>query len=448
VSKLVIFRGDAVENEIHLGDHPVRIGRDTRNDVVLNDKGVTRFHAEVRPEAGSYVIVDLKSRNGIWMNGQQIKGKAMLALGVPVTVGVYELALEDDLSSSEFGGETPLVNHTVVNPASVSHSDRPSGSATRRLSTQSVAILTKRPVLFWSGLAVVTLLICGVTYGVVRYMGRPPTPVQVVAYPPPPPPSEPPVQPPANDPTGEAINRHLADARAAIENHDYDTALRDHLSPVLELDPANPEVLELKRRADEGNAATARPPKRVAPPKPDRPVEPETPGIPRKSGEAWADYTARVTRIQGNLQEGRLSLGKQDFANAISRFEAVERDQKGYEGVDSLITDTVAKQRHAVEEAIDNGQKNEAAGKLSNAVRWYQQALRFDSTSTNAHAKIDGLSERLTKEGLSAFARAEVFRKRNDDAKAIEFYKQAADLLPQGHEKSREAQQWLEKLKP
>ena len=32
--------------------------------------------------------------------------------------------------------------------------------------------------------------------------------------------------------------------------------------------------------------------------------------------------------------------------------------------------------------------------------------------------------------------------------KAIEFYKQAADLLPSGHEKSREAQEWLEKLKP
>ena len=81
-------------------------------------------------------------------------------------------------------------------------------------------------------------------------------------------------------------------------------------------------------------------------------------------------------------------------------------------------------------------------------MRWYQQALRFDSTSINAQNKIAALSGRLTKDGLDAFSRAEVFRKRNDYTKAIEFYKQAADLLPSGHEKSREAQEWLEKLKP
>ena len=85
---------------------------------------------------------------------------------------------------------------------------------------------------------------------------------------------------------------------------------------------------------------------------------------------------------------------------------------------------------------------------MADAVRWYQQALRFDSTSINAQNRIAALSDRLTKQGLDAFSRAEVFRKRNDYPKAIEFYKQAADLLPSGHEKSLEAQQWLEKLKP
>jgi pSer/pThr/pTyr-binding forkhead associated (FHA) protein len=97
VSKLVIFRGDAVETEIHLGGSAIRIGRDERNTIVLNDKSVSRFHAEVRQEGGAYYVVDLKSRNGIYVNGHQIKGKAALSLGTPVTLGAYELALEDDV---------------------------------------------------------------------------------------------------------------------------------------------------------------------------------------------------------------------------------------------------------------------------------------------------------------------------------------------------------------
>jgi pSer/pThr/pTyr-binding forkhead associated (FHA) protein len=95
--KLVIFKGDVVKNEIHLAGSTLRIGRDHGNDVVLDDKGVSRCHAEVRAEGGTYFIVDLNSRNGIWLQGQQILGRAALALGVPVTLGVYELVLEDDL---------------------------------------------------------------------------------------------------------------------------------------------------------------------------------------------------------------------------------------------------------------------------------------------------------------------------------------------------------------
>ena len=94
MSKLVIFRGDAVESELHLGRDTVRIGRDNRNNIVLNDKSVSRFHAEVRAEAGTFFIVDLKSRNGVFVNGQQIKGRAPLSLGVPVTLGATTLLHE------------------------------------------------------------------------------------------------------------------------------------------------------------------------------------------------------------------------------------------------------------------------------------------------------------------------------------------------------------------
>ena len=54
----------------------------------------------------------------------------------------------------------------------------------------------------------------------------------------------------------------------------------------------------------------------------------------------------------------------------------------------------------------------------------------------------------MVKDGLAAFDEAEVFRKRKLNSRAIALYKQAAELLPSDHEKHREAQQWLENLKP
>ena len=172
MSKLVIFRGDDVETEIHLGSRAIRIGRDSRNDIVLDDKSVTRFHAEVRPENGSFVIVDMKSRNGVWMNGKQIKGKAPLMLGTAVTLGAYELALEDDVATNL--DPDSAVHRSAVGSTVAAKQHRPtSQSATQRWSTGSPASDAKRSAMFWSGLALSTLLLCGITYGVIRYMFRP-----------------------------------------------------------------------------------------------------------------------------------------------------------------------------------------------------------------------------------------------------------------------------------
>ena len=57
-------------------DKPIiKIGRDRRNDLVLNQEGVSGFHAEFHLENNQLYILDVESTNGTFVNGERIYGK-------------------------------------------------------------------------------------------------------------------------------------------------------------------------------------------------------------------------------------------------------------------------------------------------------------------------------------------------------------------------------------
>jgi len=86
----VLVRGDRV---YALEAPATVIGRSRQCDVVVNDPNVSRRHAEVRREAGAYVVVDLDSTNGILVNGQEVK-RAALADGDRLQLGTTALRFE------------------------------------------------------------------------------------------------------------------------------------------------------------------------------------------------------------------------------------------------------------------------------------------------------------------------------------------------------------------
>src|SRR5512140_3695 len=64
----------------------LRIGRDPGNDIVLRDARVSRQHAQIVYERGFYVIHDLSSANGTYVNGRRVR-VAPLSDGAEMRLG-------------------------------------------------------------------------------------------------------------------------------------------------------------------------------------------------------------------------------------------------------------------------------------------------------------------------------------------------------------------------
>ncbi len=68
------------------------IGRDRENEVVLDDRQVSRRHAVVRHTADGYVLEDLDSKNGTWLGGKRVTQPVLLQDGDEVIIAArYKL---------------------------------------------------------------------------------------------------------------------------------------------------------------------------------------------------------------------------------------------------------------------------------------------------------------------------------------------------------------------
>jgi hypothetical protein len=70
------------------------IGRSRDCDIVLDDTGISRRHAELRPGGAGWEIQDLGSTNGVLVNGRAIRGPQPLEPGDRVELGTTEVLFE------------------------------------------------------------------------------------------------------------------------------------------------------------------------------------------------------------------------------------------------------------------------------------------------------------------------------------------------------------------
>lgn len=112
-----------------------RIGRDSENDIVVDDVLVSRFHAELRARPdGLHELVDLGSRNGTFVNGRAGDRATVAELDI-VGVGHHTfrlvgLGLEKhvDTGSVVYRCDSPVMS-------AAPSAERRSSSCSRRIDT-------------------------------------------------------------------------------------------------------------------------------------------------------------------------------------------------------------------------------------------------------------------------------------------------------------------------
>jgi len=86
-NQLVMRSGPTPGKVFELSKNENYIGRDISNDIVINDSEVSRKHARLVLQAGSFVLEDIGSTNGTFVNGQRLMGPHVLKPGELIMLG-------------------------------------------------------------------------------------------------------------------------------------------------------------------------------------------------------------------------------------------------------------------------------------------------------------------------------------------------------------------------
>jgi pSer/pThr/pTyr-binding forkhead associated (FHA) protein len=87
---LVVRRGPNAGSRFLLDQGTTSAGRHPESDIFLDDVTVSRRHAEFRRDVGEFVVVDVGSLNGTYVNREPVD-TAVLANGDEVQIGKFRL---------------------------------------------------------------------------------------------------------------------------------------------------------------------------------------------------------------------------------------------------------------------------------------------------------------------------------------------------------------------
>ena len=102
VATLVVRQGAQAGMSFSITGNQVVLGREEGLDIILQDPEASRRHSRISWQGGQYVIEDLGSTNGTFVNGVQITMPQMLSPGDSIGIGQTALVFQMQ------GGQVPF----------------------------------------------------------------------------------------------------------------------------------------------------------------------------------------------------------------------------------------------------------------------------------------------------------------------------------------------------
>src|SRR5687768_10473607 len=93
---VVITEKEGSEKRLTFTEPEVTIGRVPGNDVVLPKGNVSKRHSRIVLKDNRFIVVDLKSTNGTYVNGRKITSPLVVKEGDKIYIGDFILTLEGD----------------------------------------------------------------------------------------------------------------------------------------------------------------------------------------------------------------------------------------------------------------------------------------------------------------------------------------------------------------
>jgi len=106
--KLTLLLGRKTMRTYDLHQSSIVVGRDEEADILIDNPSMSRRHAEFRQEDGAWVVEDLGSSNGTFLEGERIEGPRPVDVGTEVAFGKFSIvfgkAVGDEAAA---GGAAP-----------------------------------------------------------------------------------------------------------------------------------------------------------------------------------------------------------------------------------------------------------------------------------------------------------------------------------------------------
>jgi hypothetical protein len=91
--QLLVTAGVLAGTSLGLSDQQITIGRANDATLVLNDDYASTRHARLFPQDGQWIVEDLGSTNGTYLDRQKVTQPTPVPVGVPIRIGKTVLEL-------------------------------------------------------------------------------------------------------------------------------------------------------------------------------------------------------------------------------------------------------------------------------------------------------------------------------------------------------------------